>query len=95
MSEKAPIHDLKCWPEPFAAICSEAKRHEFRRDDRGYEVGDLLLLREWDPATQTYCGDEAKVRVTYLSRGPDWGIPDGFVVMSIALVSIGRGGPKR
>jgi hypothetical protein len=41
------IHDLKCWPEPFAAILSGEKRHEIRRDDRGFKVGDVLRLREY------------------------------------------------
>src|SRR5690606_28445539 len=43
-------HDLKCWPEPFRAIVAGAKRHEFRRDDRGYALGDVLYLYEWDPS---------------------------------------------
>ena len=83
-------HDLKCWPEPFEAICQEMKRHEYRKDDRAYQMGDELLLREWDPESGQYLGDEALCRVTYIGRGPAFGIPEGHAVMSIVLVSIGR-----
>lgn len=45
------IHDLKCWPEHFAAILAGDKRCELRREDtRRFAVGDRLRLREWDPA---------------------------------------------
>lgn len=84
-------HDLKCWPEPWLALRHETKRHEFRKDDRGFNVGDTLLLREWNPETGDYSGDELIAEVTYLSRGPEWGIPAGYVVMSVRLVSIGWG----
>jgi hypothetical protein len=76
-------HELKTWPEPFEAVWDERKRFEFRRDDRGFGVGDVLLLREFDPATQSYTGRSISALVLYISRGPDFGIPDGHVVMSL------------
>lgn len=44
-------HQLKCWPEFFQATLNGLKKFELRRDDRpeGYQVGDELLLKEWDP----------------------------------------------
>ena len=41
------VHELKTWPRPFEAVWQGAKRAEMRRDDRGFEAGDLLVLREW------------------------------------------------
>lgn len=43
-------HILKCWPNSFDAIKNGTKRFEWRRDDRGFEVGDVLVLRKYDPA---------------------------------------------
>lgn len=80
------LHELKCWPEPFEALRSGAKLHEYRRDDRGFAVGDRLLLRRWDPESASYSGRAVEVAVTYISRGPGFGIPEGYVVMSVDLV---------
>lgn len=80
-------HDLKTHPEPFQAIAFGDKTFEFRNDERGFQVDDQLLLREWDPDISQdsfgYTGRSFFVRVTYLLRGPAFGVPEGFVVMSI------------
>lgn len=61
-------HQLKCWPEFFAAIIAGAKTHDLRRrDDRHFRVGDTLLLREFDPRTKSYTGRTARTLVTYIT----------------------------
>lgn len=40
------IHDIKCDAEPFHALKRGRKPIELRKDDRDYQVGDYLLLRE-------------------------------------------------
>lgn len=42
-------HELKIWPEFFKAVVDGRKRHELRKWDRPFCVGDLILLKEWDP----------------------------------------------
>lgn len=42
------IHELKCWPSSFERISDGTKTFEVRRDDRGFQMGDVLRLREWD-----------------------------------------------
>jgi len=81
------IHDLKCWPGPFGAIARGTKCFEFRRDDRGFRVGDTLRLRMWNPVTEEYLGPICNVQVTYLLRGPDFGMPEGYCVMSLGVPS--------
>ena len=46
-------HELKCWPEFFLPVQAWKKVFEIRHNDRGFEVGDILWLREWDPTTAT------------------------------------------
>lgn len=75
-------HGLKCWPEVFGLTARGVKTFEWRRDDRQFAIGDLLHLREWDPS-RGYTGRDCTMRVTYILHGPNFGIPDGFVVMSI------------
>lgn len=78
------IHVLKCWPEPFEAVLSGRKKAEIRHDDRGFEVGDLLCLQEWEPGTMTYTGRELSRRVSDITRsaGPVRFL-DGLVVLSL------------
>jgi hypothetical protein len=75
------IHELKTWPQYFEAILSGAKRFEYRINDRDFEVGDSLRLREWDPKIERYTGRELGCCVTYLLTLTD--IPQ-HVVMSIS-----------
>ena len=44
-------HSLKTWPHEFDAIASGQKTFEARSTkDRSFGVGDILLLRKWDPS---------------------------------------------
>jgi hypothetical protein len=76
------IHDLKTWPKPFQAVRDRAKRFEFRKNDRNYQVDDVLCLLEWDPLTERFTGRVEKHEVTYIIA-EGFGIPDGYCVMSI------------
>lgn len=78
-------HELKTWPDMFEEIIRGRKVHEFRRNDRNFEEGDLILLREFEPAGERYTGDEIPVRIMSISYGPQWGIPKGYAVFSIRV----------
>lgn len=81
------MHVLKCVSEPFNAICDGRKTHEVRVDDRGYMVGDVLVLREYDRKVNEYSGWEVRVLVTYITEGGSWSfLPEGTCVMSIAIL---------
>lgn len=62
-------HDLKIWPEFFGAVASGEKTAEIRRNDRGFEVGDILLLHEWEPTTEKYTGRVCRRRVSHVLHG--------------------------
>lgn len=83
-------HELKTWPEFFEDIVSGAKTFELRNDDRGFNVGDSLELREYDPRTETYTGRSTWRKVKHLLRHePDkgcaatFGLAPGFVILSL------------
>jgi hypothetical protein len=83
-------HELKAWPEHYAAIDSGVKTCELRVNDRPYQVGDVLLLREWEPGFQGalsfgYTGKQLRVRVTHILSGGPWLAPS-YIAMSIRLI---------
>ena len=79
------VHDLKCWPNYYTAIYEGLKTFEVRKDDRGYQIGDVLLLREWDAFRESYTGRQGRWKVRYLLRDHH-AITSGYVVMAIEPV---------
>lgn len=77
-------HQLKIWPHFFNAVDSGDKPFEVRLDDRGYQVGDTLVLNEWDDRTSEYSGRVTRKLVTYIMRGGQFGLAEGHVVMALA-----------
>lgn len=93
-------HDLKCWPEFFRALWNGSKTAEIRRNDRGYQAGDVLHMREWIPEYDAegdfligddlepvgaYTGRTLDLLVTHIVQGPAFGIKEGYVMMSVCL----------
>ena len=81
-------HELKTWAPYWELVWCGSKRFEIRKDDRGFKVGDHLVLREWS-AADGYTTRELTVTVCHIVRGgnpaePVEGLAEGWVVMSIA-----------
>lgn len=76
-------HALKTWPAYFDAVADGRKRFEVRSTrDRTFAVGDVLVLREWDPQTEAYSGRSVRVVVTFMVEGAPF-LPEGTAVLSI------------
>lgn len=65
-------HELKTWTQYFRAILSGEKTFELRKNDRDFRVGDVLVLREFDPIVLGYTGRSVTRNVTYVLHGIDW-----------------------
>ncbi len=93
-------HDLKILPEFFYGVQIGAKTVELRReDDRRFDVGDELVLREWAkglPLTATatgeivgttdyYTGQQVRVVVTHIIRDTEW-LQPGVAALSVRKV---------
>lgn len=73
------IHELKTAPDVFDAVWCGLKTAEFRKNDRDFQVGDWLWLRDWDGTC--YCASVA-AEITHIVFGPNFGIPEGFAMLS-------------
>lgn len=58
-------HLLKLSPKYFSLVKENIKTFEIRRNDRHYQVEDILVLREWSESTG-YSGNFCVKRVTYM-----------------------------
>lgn len=65
------VHYLKTWPHYFEDVRIGIKTHEFRKDDRDYQSGDILVLQEYDPFRKLLTGRTVEVRVTHILRIKD------------------------
>jgi len=77
------IHELKTWPMYFERLADGSKTFEIRKDDRGYQTGDELRLREWDP-NSGYTGRSLQFRVGFVAKGDLFGLSlGGHAVLSL------------
>ncbi len=77
------FHELKIYRQHFEEIKDGLKKFEYRKDDRGgFEVGDRLNLREFDPVKNEYTTRAIFVTVTSVMHVGDHN--ERMVIMSIA-----------
>jgi hypothetical protein len=75
-------HILKTIDHYFRAISDGDKNFEVRRDDRGFQKGDTLILREVDQ-NGIYTRNEEIRKITYILTGGQFGIEPGYVVLGL------------
>jgi hypothetical protein len=76
-------HQLKTWPKYFDAVARGEKRFEVRRDDRDFEVGDIVTLQRFDPKKNAFTGAEMNFQIGYILRGSVFGIEAGHCVFGL------------
>lgn len=72
------VHELKITPKYFVSVVEGEKTFEIRKDDRGYKVGDLLHLKEFD--RESFTGKSVLVEVTYTTA---FNQEPGYLVLAI------------
>ena len=60
--------EKKTIPEFFQKILDGDKTFELRLADWECKVGDVLVLREWDPKKKEYTGRQVEKKVTYVLK---------------------------
>ena len=80
-------HKLKIAPKYFDDVESGRKPFEFRKNDRDFRVGDILILQEWSTVVG-YTGRETTKQITYVLLGGVYGIPYEYCILGIAQVEL-------
>ena len=69
----------KILPEYFDAVQGYRKNFELRKDEDNIQVGDELILEEWNGE---YTGNYTLRKVTYVLRNvPEYGLKDGYCII--------------
>lgn len=76
------IHDLKCNTDLFDDIWYGRKLFELRKNDRGYSIGDTLLLNDYDPDLEEYMVRTIAAEVSYIIEDRP-GLEPGYCVLGL------------
>jgi hypothetical protein len=77
-------HELKSWPSCFAAVKAGNKPFDVRENDRNFQLGDKLLLREYDPETEQFTGHTITRWVSYVLEGGAFGVQPNWCVLGFS-----------
>lgn len=75
-------HKLKTDPMYFEACILRLKMFEIRLDDRHFEVGDTIILEEFDRRSNTYTGQKLEGIVVYKLSDFE-GLTEGWCALSM------------
>lgn len=74
---------LKILPQYFEEVANGNKRAELRFNDRGFKVGDVYDLEEFDG--KTYTGRAITIRITHILEGFE-GLTKGWCMFSFVTL---------
>lgn len=81
------VHHLKTVNPHFSEVWASLKTFEIRGEgDRDFNKGDTLVLMEFLPENNCFSGRKIEAKVTHILRGKEWGIMDGYCILSINLI---------
>jgi len=81
-------HELKTWPVYFQEVWNRNKKFELRKHDRPYQVGDTLILLEYEPTKAEYTGRKIFAEIGYIFSEPVFGLKDGYCILSLLKITI-------
>ena len=83
-------HTLKIWEAQYHDVRSGDKSFELRKNDRGYQKGDTLVMEAYDSRQRTFFDHATHppihAEVTYVLSGGMFGLHDNYVCMSIVIL---------
>ena len=81
------VHDVKLYVKYFDDVLYGIKEFEIRKNDRGYHVGDTLVLREYDGMEYTGRHIVRKIKYMHIGTG-EYGLSDGYCVLGLQDIAL-------
>lgn len=79
-------HTLKSHRKPFQDLWDGLRTFDVRSNDRNYEVGDSIMLQEYDGDKHEYTDRIIGAKITYMLQG-EWGLPSNVCVLGLTVWS--------
>ena len=76
------VHNLKIKPQYFWDIVCDIKTFEVRKNDRNFEVGDIITLRKFE--NDKFTGKSINVEIIYILNDKEY-CKEGYVVLGFKL----------
>ena len=76
------VHVLKIYPEYYDDVANGIKTFELRKNDRDYQIGDIVLLNEYDSKTERYTGRICGFEIIYIYSG-SIGLQPDYIILGI------------
>jgi len=80
-------HSVKTWPPFFKDSLLKKKMFELRKNDRDYQVNDILILEEFDPILKDYTGLKLRRKIIHVLRADDisrnFGLMEGYCILGL------------
>ena len=78
-------HELKTVQPYFNDVRTGKKKFEVRKNDRGFKVGDELILKEYNKDTNAYTGEVLEMVITYILDSEEY-CKDEYVILGIESI---------
>lgn len=79
-------HTIKILPEYFNATAAGKKAFELRKNDRNYQVGEKLQMKEWNGTEFT--GREIHCYITYILPEGKFGLSEGYCALGTRIIDL-------
>lgn len=86
-------HNLKSWCDSFARILAGDQTFDVRKDDRQFELHDLVVFEEFRHAVGTYTGRQVTAQITALTSptldnsAASEGLKLGYCVLGFIVIA--------
>jgi len=74
-------HTLKSYTDFYLPMVDGTKPFDIRYNDRGFQKGDTIVYREWDPNKNEFTGATCRMLVTYVMT---YGLSPNYVALGLA-----------